>query len=157
MLCSDGGSMRSLTWFEGGRGATSEELRLLEEDLLCHFPPDVRTFLAAHAGASNPDESEFDVIDNAGRSHASNFGGVLEVCGQGDLTVRAAVRQIEGLPRGLVPIIETGSGDYICIDTRGGKLPTVSYYMHERPEQDCVVRLADTLTEFLDKLRAPSE
>jgi cell wall assembly regulator SMI1 len=149
--------MRALGWFEVGLGATEEEVRHLEEDFRCRFPADAAAFLSSHAGASNPDESEFDVVEPSGRRRVGNFGSVLRVSGDGIDSVRATALALEGLPPTLIPIIGTGSGDYVCLELDDGSARAVVYYMHERPLADCVVPLAASLTDFLSKLRTPDD
>lgn len=147
--------MRPLMWFEVGSGATVEEVRQLEDDLACRFPSDVVAFLRSNAGASNPEESEFDVVEPSGRRRVGNFGAVLRVAGDGTDSIRAAARMVEGLRPALIPFIETGAGDYVCLDT--GAASAIVYYMHERSIADSVVPLAGNLTEFLERLSAPDE
>lgn len=144
--------MRELTWLEAGIGAAEGEILALQAELGVDLPLDAAQFLMAHAGASNPDEDEFDVTDATGRRRVSCLGGVLQV---GDTTwgIRQAANQIDGLPLGVVPIIETGFGDYVCLDFRQGSRGEVVYYFHERLPPDCIAPLAGSVTEFLELLR----
>jgi cell wall assembly regulator SMI1 len=146
--------MRELQWLEPGDRLTSEELARVQAQLGVFLPADYSDLVMKHDGASNPRESEFAYADR-GRTRIGNFGALLSVRQVRGENVFATLNDLgEQLPQGIIPVVATGSGDFICFDYRAGK-PSVVYFAHERVGEDAILQLAPTFGEFLDSLRAP--
>jgi hypothetical protein len=150
--------MRALNWLEDGEGTDLECVRSVESITAVRFPADFIDFVMKNAGASNPDESEF-VIERFGeRELFGNFGHVLTMGDSGSDSVLGTMRNLgDQIPRGVIPIVGTGSGDYICIDGRPTAQSTIAYFHHGRTGGEAVVPLAGTFSQFLIMLRQPAE
>lgn len=152
--------MRQLGWFENGNPVSAEALKNLEKTLGHRLPADVVELARMHSGATNPEECEFVAVDRLGRRYISNFGGLLAFEGELGESVLGALRDlnVDGqLPPGVVPIVNTGFGDYVCLDYRNDAEPTIAYFAHERFGEDSLFPVAQTLTEFLDMLTVPKD
>lgn len=150
--------MRKLSWFEPGKGASPTEVAEIEARLGHRFPDDYREFLMRYAGSSNPDESEFRVTDSRGDTWGTGVGVLLGVNpAEPDSIVSAYEDLAEQLPDGVVPIIDDGGGDFVCLDYRHGPDPSISYFAHERPPEENIIRLAPNFSAFLDLLTEPEE
>lgn len=150
--------MRELTWFERGDGATTKAIANVEQVLGLRFPSDFSGFASEYAGASNPDESEFDFVDRSGRKRLANFGAVLQFAGSGPDTIVEATEDLRSqIPSGIVPVVATGTGDYICLDCRAESNMQVVYFAHERSGDEAIIPLAKSFTDFLEVLREPND
>ena len=150
--------MRRLKWFAIGEGAPRSAVVRLESALGCTFPADFVDFAMKYAGSSNPDESEFTVSGKNSRQRIGNFGAVLRIDGDDVDSVLAATANLGSqLPSGIVPVVGTGSGDYVCLDYRIAGLVTVSYFAHEKSGDDSLIPLARTFTDFIEMLREPTD
>jgi cell wall assembly regulator SMI1 len=148
--------MRQLTWFDRGQAVSLAILVELEKLLGHHLSDDVVEMAKIHSGASNPDECEFEIQDNFGLRRLANFGGMLNFDGQSGESVLGTLRDLDGqLPSGVIPIIKTGSGDYVCLDYRGGGDATVVYFAHEKVGDESLIAVSRTFTEFLEMLTTP--
>lgn len=143
--------MRELNWFEPGRGASESEVGNLERVLGLQLPRDFVEYLLRNAGASSPDENEFPVIDCDGNTNISNFGVLLPpFCEDGESIVGDLSDLGEQIPAGLLPVVGTGGGDYVCLDFRSGVGVSVVYFFHEETGDNAFVPLSATFSEFLD-------
>ncbi len=150
--------MRSLSWFEPGVGASREEVDALERAIGFKLPHDFAEFVTRHAGSSNPDECEFDVVESNGSKRQGNFGLLMSLSGADSESVLSALSDLrDQIPVGLVPVIDTGSGDFVCLDFRSGAETSVVYFFHEKSGGTAIVPLAQTFTDFLDGLRTPTD
>lgn len=150
--------MRTLNWFDAGQATTVDSIRYVENTTGVEFPKDFFDFVLKYSGASNPDESEFIIEVLNGRERIGNFGSVLMIDGDHHDSVLGAIANLaEQVPAGVVPVIGTGSGDYICLDSRSPQATSISYLYHERSGEDAIVPLAKTFTDFLEKLREPDD
>ena len=147
--------MRRLGWFEPGHGADKNAIRGLESVLGLRLPDDFSEFASEFAGASNPDESEFDVLERSGRKWVGNLGSVLRLEGDDVETILGTMRDLGSqIPPGVVPIVGTGSGDYVSLDFRSGDVSVV-YFAHEKTGEDSLIPLASSFADFLEMVRAP--
>jgi hypothetical protein len=147
--------MRNLNWFEPGIALNAAELASAQERLQIRFPPDYARIVMANSGASNPDESEFEYLDG-GSLRVGNFGSLLALRQDQSETIFEAMEDLgDQLPEGVVPVIETGSGDYVCLDFRDYARPAIVYFNHERPPGEALIYLDSTFTDFLQRLRVP--
>lgn len=150
--------MRTLHWFEMGDGTDLEAIHEVERIVGVEFPADFTEFVIKYAGASNPDECEFVVEELEGRSVIGNFGSVLEMSGDGPDSVLGSLHNLGGqIPKNVVPIIGTGSGDYICLDMRTVETGVVAYFYHGRTGDGAIKPLTHTFSEFLEMLQVPSD
>lgn len=151
--------MRSLHWFESGEGVSPDSIRQVERIVGVRFSDDYFEFILKHSGANNPDESEFVIESVGGHERIGNFGEVLKVDGDGHDSVLGTLRNLaEQIPAGVVPVIGTGSGDYICLDARRPEKPvSVCYFYHGRSGDDAIVPLARSFSDFLEMLSEPED
>lgn len=150
--------MRELNWFEQGHGASMSEVNDLENETGLRLPRDFVEFVIRNAGASNPDECEFDIVDSRGKTHLGNFGIVLPLFSENGDSVASALSSLDGqIPVGVLPVIGTGSGDFVCLDFRSGDGVSVTYFFHERTGSDALVPLSTTYSDFLNMLREPAD
>lgn len=150
--------MRTLHWFEAGNGTDSGTVNEVERFVGMRFPTDFVDFVIKHSGASNPDETEFVIERHDGRTIIRNFGSVLQMHGHGPDSVLGALHHLrEQIPKNVVPIIATGSGDYICLDTRTVDTGVVAYFHHGRTGEDAIRPLSNTFSEFLEMLHEPAD
>jgi hypothetical protein len=150
--------MRELNWFEPGRGAFRPEVGELEGVIGLKLPNDFIEFVIRNAGASNPDECEFEIAESNGKTTVGNFGHLLPLFSDEGESVSGALSDLRNqIPSGLLPVIGTGSGDFVCLDFRSGTGASVTYFFHERLGGDAFVPLSETFSEFLDMLREPAD
>jgi hypothetical protein len=152
--------MRQLTWFEKGNPVGTEVLNALEKIIGYRLPADVADFAKQNSGATNPEECEFVALDSAGREYISNFGGLLAFEGEGQESILGILRELrvdDQLPPSVIPIINTGFGDYVCLDYRSGSEPQIVYFAHERSGEDSLFFIAQTFTQFLEILTIPKD
>lgn len=147
-------AMKELHWFEPGEKLSSDELARAQAQLGVFLPVDYSELVMKHDGGSNPDECEFEYLDR-GRARKGNFGALLSLRPSSAENVLDAMQDLgDQLPAGVVPIIDTGSGDFVCFDYRAGQ-PCVVYFAHERAGDDAIISLAPSFAEFVDNLREP--
>lgn len=149
--------MRSLNWFGPGEALGSRDIDLAESRLGVKFPADYMEMVSAHAGADNPDESEFEYMDD-GELCVGNFGVLLSLRGYQSASVFRVLDTLgEQLPSRVVPVVGTGSGDFVCLDYRESEFPSVVYFAHENSQGSDVILLARSFSEFVDSLKAPDD
>ena len=149
--------MKELTWFELGEPVEAEEIESAEKRLNVKFPPDYAQVVTLHSGASNPDQCEFEYLDG-GRKKIGNFGTLLSVQEAHPDNLFDAIENLgDQLPAGLLPVVDTGSGDCVCLDYRKSAMPSVAYFVHERTSESAIVPLANTFAEFLNLLKEPDD
>ncbi len=147
--------MRELDWLEPGQTLESDEIAATEALLGVKFPADYATFIGAHSGASNPKESEFVYVDR-GERQTGNFGALLSLReDQYDRLVDTLRDLGDQIPAGIIPIVETGWGDCVCLDYRESKDPAIAYFSHELSGDESIIRIAQSFSEFLDSLYIP--
>ncbi|MDR6889364.1 MULTISPECIES: SMI1/KNR4 family protein [Variovorax] len=150
--------MRQLTWFERGTPVTALAIQSLETSFGYRLPPDLVEFAMVNSGASNPEECEFVVTSGSGVEDVSCFGSMLAFDEDGPGTVLSTYRALrcdEQIPVSVLPIVNTGFGDYVCLDYRLDHVPTVAYFAHGKSGEDSLLTLATTFTAFLDLLTVP--
>lgn len=149
--------MKELAWFDPGQAVSGEELALAERRLNVKFPPDYAHVVLLHSGACNPDQCEFEYWD-VGRRKVGNFGALLGVRQSQSSNIFEVIDNIgDQLPVGVLPVVDTGSGDFVCLDYRKSEVPVIAYFAHERTGEGAIVPLANTFAEFLDLLTEPDE
>jgi len=125
--------------------------------LAVNFPQDYIAIVVNHSGASNPDKCEFEYEDN-GRVRVGNFGLLLSLGdGQSENIFEAIENLGDQLPAGVIPIVDTGMGDFICFDYRKEGAPCIVYFSHEKNDEQAIIPLASSFAEFLGKLRKPDD
>lgn len=149
--------MRNLTWFEPGEVIDEQDIVFAQNRLGVLFPPDYLSVASVHDGASNPDECEFEYIDR-GRKRIGNFGTLLSLRdGYPDGVFDAIENLGDQLPKSVIPIIDTGSGDCICFDYRDSSIPSIVYFSHELAGDEATIFVAKSFAEFLDGLKEPED
>lgn len=150
--------MRELIWFEDGVGSDFFSISQLEKELGIVFPIDYKEFAMKHSGASNPDECEFNFATQNHELNMGNFGSLLSISGDHSESVRGAKNNLGNqLPPHIIPVISTGSGDYICIDCKDATSYQIVYFFHERSGENSLCFIADSISEFLDFLTIPED
>jgi hypothetical protein len=146
--------MKELHWFEPGERLSSDELAKAQAQLGVFLPADYSDVVMKHDGGSNPDECSFDYLID-GRTRVGNFGMLLSLRKSSSENVFETIENLaEQLPQGVIPVIDTGSGDFVCLDYRAGA-PSVVYFAHERADGKAIIHLAASFGEFVDGLREP--
>lgn len=150
--------MRILDWFDPGEGASVSSLETLQSKLGRVFPADYAAFVVQHSGANNPSECAFTVVDEGGARFGSNFGAVLRIDDEAAASIQETMQNLgDQLPADVVPIVDTGFGDYVCLRFVGGAEPVVAYYSSDRPKEQAMLPLAATFSDFLDILEIPED
>lgn len=149
--------MRKLNWFEPGEPLAANEIAATEELLGVKFPADYAALVGSHSGASSPRECEFIYVDR-GKRQIGSLGVLLALKpDQPDRLVDAIRNLGDQIPVGVIPIIETGWGDFVCLDYRESKEPTIAYFSHELSGEDSIIFIANSVSEFLDSLYVPED
>lgn len=147
--------MRNLNWSYPGESIRAEDIVSVEQRLAVKFPEDYIEMISAHSGAYNPDECSFKYLDH-GENHGSNFGYLVTLQDEQPQNVFEVIEDLEErLPKHLIPIIGTGSGDFVCLDYRLSDTPVISYFAHDYPLEDSVSFVAYTFSDFLELLTIP--
>lgn len=149
--------MRNLTWFEDGQPVDPGPIREVEARLGVKLPQDYVDFVQIHSGASNPDEAVFKYISE-GREEIGSFGALISI----DPSVRGNILEIisdlgDQISKSTVPIVETGYGDYVCLQYSDDRGCSISVYQHEKPFDRSMAFVAGTFSEFLDRLEVPDD
>ena len=149
-------SVRQLEWFDNPASCTEVEIVSVESELGVIFPSDYRDFLLIGAGGS-PVETDFRLQDSRGRGDASI--GVFLSPDEGEYGILPTIRMVgERALSGLIPIAESGGGDFVCLDYRQSNVPTISYwYQGRHGESDEVIAVCETFENFLGMLHAPND
>lgn len=146
--------MKELHWFEPGERLSSDELANAQMQLGVFLPADYSSVVLKHDGGSNPDECSFDYVVD-GRKRVGNFGMLLSLRKTSSENVFETIENLgEQLPQGVIPVVDTGSGDFVCFDYRAGT-PSVVYFAHERPSDKAIIPLTASFAEFVERLREP--
>lgn len=146
-------------WVDTRLGATPEEIDAAERTLGIRFPRLLREWYGKVQGGQAARGPRFDypharlgVIPET----VAAFLPITQVPGRersepSIQTVTAWLAVDDQLPVGVVPIIDSLGGNYVCLDGRTGSPdPPVVYFDHE---QEDVIRLADSFDQFVANLR----
>lgn len=146
--------MRTLNWSDPGEKTGHDVIERAEEELQVRFPEDYREMISAHSDGS-PEECVFQYVQN-GVNEYGNFGFLMSLLDWQEENIFEAIEDFgDRLPDGLVPIIGTGMGDFVCLNYHSSEVPTIVYFSHETPIENAVSPLADTFSEFLELLNIP--
>jgi hypothetical protein len=122
--------------------------------------PEAYRSLVQRWPAGRPDRREFPVPHKTG-TWVSCIGELKSLDPRHSGNVFACISNLaidSQLPEGLLPIIDDGGGDLVCLDyRRESSEPTVVYWAHELGGEDAVVDIAPTFQAFLDLLRSEVE
>lgn len=116
------------------------------------FPAAYREVLAEFSGAYG--DAEFPM---PGSEHPGSIGHWLSI----DPWQRNSLWSVvsswpeHGLPRTVVPVAATGSGNYLCLDYRVMREPSIAFWWHELPDEQGLDKVASSFSEFLVSLREP--
>ena len=127
-------------------------IRTAERALGVTFPADYRACVRDNHGGA-PEPAEFTADLGQGRRLAGSVGLLLSLDPRQDENVLATTQALSterGLPPGLIPIIDDGGGNFVCLDYRADPLnPPAIAYVSLGGE---VVPLAPDFTAFLGRL-----
>ena len=116
--------------------------------------------LAQRYPSGRPLPNEFTVKHRKG-TWGSCVGVLLSIDPRHSGNVFQHISHLAGddqLPAHLVPIIDDGGGDLVCLDYRGdGSQPSVVYWAHELGGEDGLVQIASSFDEFLRILEEEGE
>lgn len=128
-------------------------IRNAERALGVDFPADYRACVRDNHGGA-PEPADFRVDLGAGRHLAGSVGLLLSLDPRQDENVLATIQDLTAdghLPPGLIPILNDGTGRFLCLDYRAdpsNKAPTIAYVTTD-PE---AVTVAHDFTAFLGLL-----
>jgi cell wall assembly regulator SMI1 len=124
--------------FEGGAGASVEEVASLESKLAIRLPRDYRVYL-----------NEFGWLEV---DHYEFFGIGVDIPSYLNLQLVVPEEWSAGLPKTLLPIWNNGGGDLDCIDLRssGDDVSTIVCYRHATAEIEFVA--SDVKSWLCEKL-----
>ena len=139
-----------LVWKWTSDPLTEKMIVNAERALQVVFPADYRDCIRENHGGA-PEPSGFSFVAANGHQMSSQVSLLLTLDPREDENVLSTVTDLtveERLPTGLIPIINDGGGNLVCLDYREGE-PKVVYLSLESE----IVPLADNFTEFVGKLR----
>jgi cell wall assembly regulator SMI1 len=147
-----------LAWDGTHQEIGDADVRKVEAELGVNLPADFAEYVKPHHGGS-PDKSDFFYADPRIGQVNSCLAELLSFDLAYDDNIVTTRKDLgDQLPPGVVPFGATGFGDYVCFDfRRRPDSPSVVYWSHEKPIEESVIPLADSFTDFLDRLRAPED
>lgn len=143
----------SVRWRWTSEPLSERVIRNAERALGITFPADYRACVRDNHGGA-PEPADFRVDLGTGRHLAGSVGLLLSLDPRQDENVVATARALTAesrLPPGLVPIIDDGTGRFVCLDYRADpskKAPTLAYFSIDRD----VIFVAHDFTGFLGLL-----
>jgi len=150
--------MKEINWFQLGDGSNQNSLDNLERVFGIILPEEYKEFALKYSGSYNPIRSQFSFVDDNELIEYGNFGCLLAIDGTHSESVIGAKNDLDGqLPKYAIPIIDTGCGDLICINFNPTGGYEISYYFHERILEKSLVKISNTLFEFIDMLNEPND
>jgi hypothetical protein len=143
-----------LKWHAGQPPLSDSVVAGAELILGVKLPEPYRSLAQAWPGG-HPDRDEFEV-KRPGDSWRSSVAVLLSLDPRHDDNVFECLKNLsvdDQLPTGLLPIIDDGGGDLICLDYRvAGPDPPVVYWAHELGGGDAVVAVSPSFRTFLELL-----
>lgn len=143
----------SVRWRWTSEPLSERVIRNAERALGFDFPADYRACARDNHGGA-PEPADFLMDLGPGRRLAGSVGLLLSLDPRQDENVLATVQLLTAesrLPPGLIPIIDDGSGRFVCLDYRADaskKAPTIAYFSTDHE----VILVADDFTAFLGLL-----
>ena len=144
----------SVVWRWTSEPLSERLIRNAERALCIEFPADYRACVRDNHGGA-PEPADFRVDLGAGRYLAGSVGLLLSLDPRQDESVVATAQLLTAesrLPPGLIPIIDDGTGKFLCLDYRADattKAPTIAYFSTDHE----VVTVAHDFTALLGLLR----
>ena len=149
---------RNLKWARTLPPVDDTVIEEVEEFLGIKFPNDYRECAkVCHGGTPSPGEF---VVYSLGLVKFASCLGYLCSLNKGDPQgiLNTALMLEDVLPNGLVPFAGDGGGDLICFRyTEQSLPPSIVYYQHELSNDEAIVHLADTFTDFVNLLEGGSK
>ena len=142
-----------VVWRWTSEPLSERAIRNAERVLGVAFPADYRACVRDNHGGA-PEPADFTADLGEGRRLAGSVGLLLTLDPRQDENVLATTQALtaeRGLPHGLIPIIDDGDGNFVCLDYRADPLnrePVVAYVSKGGE----VVALAPEFTAFLGRL-----
>ena len=148
-----------ISW-RGGTPLSEDELRETESKLGVTFPPDFRDTALKHNGGV-PNRTSFTYQHpRTGKSREDSFAHLLSLRPQDEENVFEVMGSLavdDQLPSGVIPIGGNGGGNFIGLDYRSGKQPSVILWLHEENAEESVTQIARNFDELLQNLRIPDD
>ncbi len=149
----------SITW-ELCDSAISDGVRAECEHLLgVTFPREFRDVMQRCPGGHPVERSDFNLLHPGMGRVESCLGALLSLDPtdeSGIVHTTRDLRQVHGLPAGVIPFAHDGGGDYMCLDFRATlDHPAVVYWAHEATPEMALAPLARSFLEFLAMLAPP--
>ena len=145
------------SWRWASEPSSEKVVRHAENALGVTFPADYRACVKQNGGGA-PEPSSFLVPLAPDRPMSRSVGILLPMDLQETENVLATVDELDvrgERPDGLVPIINDGQANYVCLDYREDRskaAPTISFWIREGEGKGTIVFLAGTFSEFLASL-----
>jgi hypothetical protein len=150
-----------LEWDDYGKAISLKKVKKVEDKLGITFPDEYIDYARKYP-EGYPNKTDFDMIEPDGSNSSGYFGSLLSLSKKSDYYLFEEYKDMleqTGIKK-LIPIIETGSGDYVCLDYEVfGRLdqPKIAYWFHDYEPDRSIVLLADNFTEFLSMLYEPDD
>jgi len=141
------------------QAASDQEIQLLEQTLEASLPEDYKDFLRICNGGYL--EYEIEITFEDGNSEYMCYGSLYQLNSsetwESNPFELKNERGVEGFPEKVLPIARDGGSSKLFLDLRDGG--GVIAYLQGLPgwtglrQTDCLVKVADTFTEYLSKLQ----
>jgi cell wall assembly regulator SMI1 len=152
----------SLTWEDCETPVDDKRINEIERALGVKFPSSFRQVIQSCHGGTPVERREFYYQDPIIGKMTSGIGALLTLKPDDELDgILETTLNLTGagrLPNKVIPFAEDGGGDLMCLDYREDPdHPKVVYWSHEEEEDQSIIPLADSFTEFLDGLLPPQD
>jgi hypothetical protein len=144
-----------IEWIDCEAGASEQALAELESRIGQRLPDDYRRFVQTCEGGS-PTTRMRVRYRSGGREFITSLGAMLKVAAEAsDGIIRKMQRlSVDGqLPPDVIPIGEVGDGDLFAFHYQNGTASVV-LWLHTENEDEAIVPIASSFTDFLSKLEA---
>ncbi len=141
-------------WRYAAEPSSEKAVKHVERVLGVTFPADYRACVKENGGGA-PEPAGFTIDLGGPAPEPRSVGLLITLDPQDSENLLDTVNDLDlagKRPEGLIPIINDGEGNYVCLDyrdDRSASSPTVSYLIRESGQ---VVPLAPTFARFLQSL-----
>lgn len=150
-------NIEGIDWIDCEPGAAAEALDELERRIGQRLPDDYRRFVQTCQGGSPTTRMRIR-YSWRGREWVTSLGAMSQVdveASEGIVRKMERLAVDEQLPPGVIPFGEVGDGDLFAFRYEGdGEAPSVVLWLHTANEDESLVMIAPSFTEFLASLEA---